>query len=93
MSPRITPIKSVPLLLATGALLLTGSYAHAHSGSLNGAALQACEMKGRLQPCQYQGGHNDLFIGTCQLVSEEDLICVRNQPIQVIEAENLEADP
>ena len=69
------------------ALLLTASFAHAHSGPLNNVAMKVCEAKVRSQACQYEGGHNDLYIGTCQYISDTDLICVRNKPIQKIESE------
>lgn len=81
----------VRLTLATGSLLLTANVC-AHAGPLNDAALLVCQQKQRSQACQYEGGHNDLFIGTCQYVSEEDLICVRNRPIQKADPDKEEAE-
>ncbi|ABG41414.1 hypothetical protein Patl_2906 [Paraglaciecola sp. T6c] len=61
--------------------LLASSNATAHAGQLNIKALDACELKERSQACDYRGTHNDLYIGTCQYMSDA-LSCVRNQPIQ-----------
>ncbi len=69
-------------LLAVFSLSLTASNSHAHSGSLNKVAVEVCSTKVKSQACRYEGGHSDLYIGTCQLISDTDLICVRNQPIQ-----------
>ena len=77
-------------LLITIFLLLTTSYLQAHSGPLNQIALKACDVKSRSQSCQYEAGHQSLYIGTCQYMSEV-LMCVRNQPIQKIEANNNES--
>lgn len=63
------------------------SYSQAHSLPLNQVALKACQEKERSQACRYSGHHNDLYIGTCQLVTEKKLICVRNKPIQKYEIE------
>ncbi|MBU3002311.1 hypothetical protein [Paraglaciecola arctica] len=61
--------------------LFSLDYAAAHSGPLNKLALQACVDKVKSQSCRYEGGHNNLYIGTCQHMPEK-LSCVRNQPIQ-----------
>lgn len=66
-------------------LLLITQKAAAHAGPLNMVAMAVCKNKQRSQACQYEGHHNDLYIGTCQYMSDEDLICVRNKPIQQIE--------
>ena len=63
-------------------LLINAISANAHGGNLSEPALQACEDKKRSQECKYEGHHDDLYIGTCQYVSEDILICVRNKPIQ-----------
>ncbi len=63
------------------------SYAYGHSGALNQAALDVCQDKARSDACQYQGHHHDVYIGTCQYISDEDLMCVRNKPIQIIQPE------
>jgi hypothetical protein len=65
-------------------LLLASSNASAHSGQLNIKALDACKLKERSQACEYQGVHNDLYIGTCQYMADT-LTCVRNQPIQKLD--------
>ncbi len=79
------------VFLAVFSLSLTASNSYAHSGSLNKVALEVCEEKVKSQACQYEGGHRDLYIGTCQLISETDLICVRNQAIQKIEGIKIES--
>lgn len=62
--------------------MLATSGASAHSAPLNKQAMQACKEKQKSQACQYEGHHDDLYIGTCQYVSDENLICVRNKPIR-----------
>jgi hypothetical protein len=66
------------------ALLFTVNNAQAHSGPLSEIAVKSCNEKERSDACQYEGGHQDLYIGTCQYMSTV-LMCVRNQPIQIIE--------
>lgn len=88
MTSKYTVGRSLLMFLVAVSLLLTASYSHAHSGSLNKVAVDVCKQKEKSQSCQYQGVHSDLYIGTCQLISETDLICVRNQPIQKIESTN-----
>jgi hypothetical protein len=73
----------VVILFAIVSLLLVNN-AYAHSIPLNKIAVKACENKARSATCEYEGGHHDLYIGTCQHMSS-DLICVRNQPIKKIE--------
>lgn len=67
------------------------SAVYAHSLPLNIVAVEACEQKKKSQVCQYSGHHGDLYIGTCQLVTQEKLICVRNKPIQKIEADTVKS--
>jgi len=75
-------------------LLVSAGSANAHGGNLSQPALKACEDKKRSQECQYEGHHNDLYIGTCQFVSEDTLICVRNKPIQNSNPDNVNSgDP
>ena len=71
-------------MLITSLSLLTTSYVQAHSGPLNEITIKVCDAKKRSQACQYEGGHNDLYIGSCQYMSTT-LMCVRNQPIQIID--------
>lgn len=73
-------IKCCSICVAT-VLLLASSNVSAHSGQLNLKALNACKQKERSQACEYQGAHNDLYIGSCQYMADT-LTCVRNQPIQ-----------
>jgi hypothetical protein len=68
--------------LVACSLFFTVSSACAHGGSLNSEALAVCSGRERSQACQYEDHHNNLYIGTCQYVSEDDLICVRNKPIK-----------
>lgn len=77
------------LLSLTTMSLIASNTAFAHSGPLNKFALTACKEKERSQVCQYEGMHNDLYIGTCQYMPTE-LMCVRNQPIQKIVKEQTE---
>lgn len=60
------------------------SNVYAHSFPLNQAAMDSCIQKKRSQSCQYISHHNDVYIGTCQYISDEQLTCVRNKPIQKI---------
>jgi hypothetical protein len=62
----------------------------AHSGHINEKAVEACTEKARSEACQYNGGHDDLYIGSCQYMSTT-LMCVRNQPIQKIESTEVES--
>ncbi|MEG3753246.1 hypothetical protein [Psychromonas arctica] len=71
------------LLWLTAILFGVSNVAFAHSGPLNKLALAACTEKARSQACQYEGVHDDLYIGTCQYMSTA-LMCVRNQPIQKV---------
>jgi hypothetical protein len=41
---------------------------------------------------QQQPNHDDLYIGTCQYASDENLICVRNKPIQKIDSDEVKLD-
>ncbi|WP_299263164.1 hypothetical protein [uncultured Psychrosphaera sp.] len=90
------PFNIVYVAVASMFLMQTINTANAHSSSLNKIALEVCKQKERSQACQYNGGHNDLYIGTCQYISEHDLTCVRNQPIQKVESDkhshNIEAN-
>ena len=92
MTSKNTLQKTVLVCLATSILLLTASSSYAHSGSLNKVAVEVCKQKEKSQACQYNGGHSDLYIGTCQLISKTDLICVRNQPIKKIESAKTESE-
>ena len=79
-------IYAAPLmLLAASTVLLAPSYAIAHSGPLNEIAVDACNEKAKSDACEYEGGHHDLYIGTCQYMATA-LMCVRNQPIQKVKA-------
>lgn len=62
---------------------------YAHSFPLNEAAIDSCVEKKRSQACQYQSHHNDVYIGTCQHLSDEQLTCVRNRPIQKINSDTI----
>ena len=69
-------------------LLFTTTLVQAHSGPLSEIAVKACDVKSRSQSCQYEDGHQNLYIGSCQYMSET-LMCVRNQPIQKIETDSV----
>ena len=91
MTSKNTLQKTLLVFLATSTLFLTASNSHAHSGQLNSVPVKACDNKARSEACQYEGGHSDLYIGTCQYMAT-DLICVRNQPIQKNESKKNEPD-
>tara|TARA_R110002060_G_scaffold77660_1_gene89406 strand:+ start:717 stop:1028 length:312 start_codon:yes stop_codon:yes gene_type:complete len=90
MTFKYSLIKSIILLLTILASFLTANYSYAHAGPLNKLAVSACENKNKSNACSYEGTHNDLYIGTCQYMAN-DLMCVRNQPIQKIQ--NKKAKP
>ena len=79
--------------LFTAMIILFGnvlsSSACAHALPLNSLAITACQTKEKSQACQYADHHNDLYLGTCQLVTETQLICVRNKPIQKADKDNV----
>jgi len=79
-------IKKYCLSLFGIALLVPSTFLNAHSGPLNAIAVKACANKVKSQSCRYEGGHNDLYIGSCQYMAD-DLMCVRSQPIQKINEE------
>lgn len=54
--------------------------AAAHSTIINNQAWQVCEARERSDACEYTDNHENIYRGTCQLMSEK-LLCVRNQPI------------
>lgn len=93
-TPSILDSKKVlwiTLLTMKASLLLTSGYALGHSGPLNKVAVNACTDKRKSDDCQYQGHHDDLYIGTCQYMATT-LMCVRNQPIQKIEIKEKESE-
>jgi hypothetical protein len=88
----IKAIYAAPLiLLAASTVLIAPSYAIAHSGPLNVIAVDACNEKAKSDACEYEGGHHDLYIGTCQYMATA-LMCVRNQPIQKVTPKNSGTD-
>lgn len=92
MTSKHTLDRALLMFLIAFILLLSASYSHGHSGSLNKVAMGVCEEKVKSQACQYEGGHSDLYIGTCQYISETDLICVRNRAIQKIVGTKIESE-
>lgn len=82
MTYRRVSIRAWLLCSAASALLAAAGKAHAHSGHLDKAALEVCKERTRSQACEYTGHHDDLYIGTCQYISDRALTCVRNQPIR-----------
>jgi len=55
--------------------------ANAHDGSLFKAPWEACADKELAENCSFTNANNDLYKGSCQLMSDA-LMCVRNQPIE-----------
>jgi len=82
---------TLSLLSLVPTLLLTATYANAHSGPLSEIAVKACHEKVRSEACQYESGHQDLYLGTCQYMSTT-LMCVRNQPIQLNDEKQAETE-
>lgn len=76
------------ILCGFATFFLATSFVHAHSGPLSEIAVKSCDVKSRSQSCQYEDGHQNLYIGSCQYMSET-LMCVRNQPIQKIETDSV----
>ncbi len=66
-------------LISLAMLALSTSAVFAH-GIHNKAPWAACEAQERGASCAYTDGHDDLYRGSCQLISNA-LLCVRNQPI------------
>lgn len=77
-------ITSKLLTVLSFTLFFITSYSHAHTASTNKAAWEVCENKVKSESCQYTGHHDDLYIGSCQVISKS-MLCVRNQPIQKAE--------
>lgn len=53
----------------------------AHDGHHTNKAWKACDKKKLSDSCRYVLQDNMLYKGTCRQV-QEDLLCVRNQPIE-----------
>lgn len=53
----------------------------AHTADVNKVAWQACDAKAASEPCSFENAANDVYRGTCQLMSDS-MMCVRNQPIE-----------
>jgi len=53
----------------------------AHASILNNDAWQVCENRTRSNSCEYTDNHENIYRGTCQVMSDK-LLCVRNQPIE-----------
>ena len=83
-----TPLSSIVALI----LPLVAGNALAHSIPLDREAMVACQKKARSQACEYRDHHNNRYIGTCQHLSEKELICVRNRPIQKADSDAKPSD-
>jgi len=55
-----------------------------------GVAWSTCDGKPKSQACEYKGFHGESYIGTCQVMAN-NMLCVRNQPIQYPEGVAKEA--
>lgn len=78
--------------LAAFIFQISAGYAFAHSAPLNKVAMEACKEKQKSQACQYEGHHDDLYIGTCQYVSDENMTCVRTKPIRKIDSDEVKSE-
>jgi hypothetical protein len=85
-------MKKSRAILSALVLSFVAGNALAHSAPLDKSAMAACKEKTRSQSCEYQDHHNNLYIGTCQYVSEQDLICVRNRPVQKTDSGAVQSD-
>ncbi|MEP2650905.1 MAG: hypothetical protein ABJH06_02835 [Paraglaciecola sp.] len=85
-------LKALGILSVILCLLLYIGDANAHAGPLNKLAVDACFEKTKSKACRYEGGHNDVYIGTCQYMGE-NLMCVRNQPIQPLDTSTKSTKP
>lgn len=80
LSVYLSAFKHLVLVNIASLAILTSVYAHQDSTS--GLAWEACEDKAKSTACKYRGAHNELYKGSCQIMSGH-LMCVRNQPIEV----------
>ena len=78
--------RSIPMKKSLGFVLCCSipfwlpQLAFAHSSIINNKAWQVCENQAKSDACEYTDNHEDIYRGSCQLMSEK-LLCVRNQPI------------
>ena len=72
--------KGLCFMLCFGIRSWMPQLAHAHSSLINNKAWQVCENQEKSDACGYTDNLEDIYRGTCQLMSEK-LLCVRNQPI------------
>jgi hypothetical protein len=68
-------------MICGGVQLWMPQIASAHASIINNKAWQVCENHMKSDSCEYTDNHEDIYRGTCQLMSEK-LLCVRNQPIE-----------
>ena len=67
----------VPMKKALGILLCSGNafwlplLASAHSSITNNKVWQVCENQARSDACEYTDNPEDIYRGTCQLMSEQ----------------------
>ncbi|ASJ73021.1 hypothetical protein IMCC3135_14680 [Granulosicoccus antarcticus IMCC3135] len=81
MSRRLVSVKkSLRFMLFCGLPFWVPQMVFAHSSIINNKAWEVCEKQVRSDSCEYTDNHEDIYRGTCQLMSEK-LLCVRNQPI------------
>jgi hypothetical protein len=62
------------------AMVLLGTPVRAHDGHHSPVPWQACEDKQLDEPCEYRNTAGDLYRGSCREMQQQ-LLCVRNQPI------------
>ncbi len=71
------PIAAAALLAAVA----PGGAAFGHADHVDNAAWTACEAAALADACEYTDHDDDLYRGSCRLVSDA-LLCVRNRPIE-----------
>ena len=75
-------MKKLYLIILCGSLSFwLPQIASAHASILNNEARLVCENSMRSDSCEYTNNHEDIYRGTCQMMSDK-LLCVRNQPIE-----------
>ncbi len=72
---------SLIIMLCCSVQLWMPQISSAHSAIINNKAWEVCENHAKSDSCEYTDNHENIYRGTCQLMSEK-LLCVRNQPIE-----------
>lgn len=74
------------MMLCGSALICVPQFVLSHSASINKEPWLVCENQTRSDVCEFTDNHQNIYRGTCRVMSEE-LMCVRNQPIEKAESD------